>query len=135
VEIEGSTVIDPGNIAQVRFHCSFSFDNDVKLHGGWKPIVYAGDRADYERGITLSSNWGTGAASGMCLLWTDQHAAWSRTRTMKNQNDPNIYHHNEFNGEGGNEVREGVAVTRGTLDTHMRYFSEEEDDELLPDGP
>ncbi len=133
-EIEASTRIDPGNIAQVRFHCSFSFDNDVKLHGTWKPIVYAGDRADYESGRTFSRNWGDLSTGGMCLLWTDQHAAYSRTRTMKDQNDPNIFHHNEFNGEGADEVRDGVSVVAGTLDTHMRYFSEEEDDELLPDA-
>ena len=132
-EIDASTMIDPGNIARVRFHCSFAFDNDVKLHGVWKPIVYAGDRADYEGGRTFSRNWGEGG--GMCLLWTDQHAAFSRTRTVKDQSDLNIFHHNEFNGEGGDEVRDGVGVTQGTLDTHMRYFSEEEDDELLPDAP
>lgn len=132
-EIDAATEVNPGNIALVKFHCSFSFDNDVKLHGVWKPIVYMGDRADYERGLTFSRNWGDAAAGGMCLLWTDQHAAFSRTRTMNNQDDPNIFHHNEANGEGGDEVREGVAVTPGTLDTHMRYFSEEEDDALLPD--
>jgi prepilin-type N-terminal cleavage/methylation domain-containing protein len=132
VEIDAATVIDPGNIGQVQFHCSFAFDNDVKLHGGWKPIVYAGDRADYEEGMTFSRNWGPPSSGGMCLLWTDQHAAWSKTRTVKDQSDPNIFHHNEFNAEGGAEVREGVAVTAGTLDTHMRYFSEEEDDALLP---
>jgi hypothetical protein len=70
----------------------------------------------------------------MCLLWTDNHAAFSRTRTARDQADPNIYHHNQFQGEGGAEAREGVVVTPGTLDTHMRFFSEEEDDGLLPDG-
>ena len=70
----------------------------------------------------------------MCLLWTDQHAAFSKTRTMADQGDPNIYHHNEFGGEGADEAREGVTVSPATLDTHMRYFSEEEDDELLPDA-
>jgi hypothetical protein len=98
----------------------------------WKPIVYMGDRADYARGRTMSDNWG---GKGMCLLWTDQHAAFSKTRTMADQGDPNIYHHNKFDGEGGAEVRDGVAVVPGTLDTHMRYFSEEEDDALLPDHP
>jgi hypothetical protein len=134
-EIDASTLITPGNIAQVKFHCSFAYDNDVKLHGAWKPIVYMGDRADYEEGITFSRNWGTQTSGGMCLLWTDQHAAFSRTRTMKDQSDPNIFHHNQFNNEGGTEVREGVAVTPDTLDTHLRSFSEDEDDTLLPDAP
>jgi prepilin-type N-terminal cleavage/methylation domain-containing protein len=131
LEITASTVVDPTYIAHVNFHCSFSCDNDVKPHGLWKPIVYLGDRADYEQGRTLSRNWNS---QGMCLLWTDQHAAFSKTRTMKDQGDPNVYHHNEAGGEGGDEVREGVEVTPGTLDTHMRYFSEEEDDGLLPDA-
>jgi len=135
IEINASTTINPDNIALVRFHCSFAFDNDVKLHAAWKPIVYMGDRADYEDGITFSRNWGTQSTSGMCLLWTDQHAAFSRTRTMKDQSDPNIYHHNQFNSEGGDERRDGVIVTPHTLDTHMRSFSEEEDDALLPDTP
>ena len=134
-EIDAATAITPSNIRQVNFHCSFSYDNDVKLHGVWKPIVYMGDRADYEEGITFSRNWGPQFSGGMCLLWTDQHAAFSRTRTMKDQNDPNIFHHNEYGGEGATEVRDGVAVTSGTLDTHMRYFSEDEDDVLLPDAP
>ncbi len=130
--IDASTTIDASNIGQVRFHCSFAYDNDAKPHGVWKPIVYMGDRADYERGRTFSANW---KGAGMCLLWTDQHAAFRKSRTMEDQGDPNIYHHNEFGGEGGDEVHDGVAVTHGTLDTHMRYFSEEEDDQLLPDGP
>ncbi len=132
VEIDSATMVDPGNIGQVGFHCSFSYDNDVKPHGVWKPIVYAGDRADYVLGRTLSPNW---KGKGMCLLWTDNHAAFVASRTIRDQSDPNIYHHNEFNGEGGAEVREGVAVTPKTLDTHMRFFSEEEDDVLLPDAP
>lgn len=131
-EIDHDTVVDPGNLSQVNFHCSFSYDNDAKPHGVWMPIVYAGDRADYEHGKTMSGNW---RGRGMCLLWTDQHAAFSKTRTMKDQNDPNIFHHNQFGGEGGDEVLDGVGVTPSTLDTHMRYFSEEEDDVLLPDAP
>lgn len=133
-EIDAGTVVSPSNIASVRFHCSFSYDNDVKPHGVWKPIVYMGDRADYEEGRTFSRNWSGrgGQIAGMCLLWTDQHAAFSRTRAAADQSDPNIYHHNEFNGEGGTESREGVSVSAATLDTHLRFFSEEEDDELLP---
>ena len=135
VEIDGATVVNGSNIARVRFHCSFAFDNDVKPHAVWKPVVYMGDRADYEQGRTVSANWGEiGKGGGMCLLWTDQHAAFSKTRTMADQGDPNIYHHNEFGGEGADEAREGVTVSPATLDTHMRYFSEEEDDELLPDA-
>lgn len=129
-EIDADTIIDPGNIGQVSFHCSFAFDNDVKPRTLWMPIVFMGDRADYEEGRTFSRHWGN---EGMCLLWTDNHAAFGKSRTMRDQSDPNIYHHNEFNGEGGDEVRDGVAVSRATLDTHLRYFSEEEDDVLLPD--
>ena len=33
----------------------------------------------------------------------------------------------------GAAVVDGVRVTRETADTHLRFFSEEEDDELLPD--
>ncbi len=132
VEIDAATMIDPGTISRVGFHCSFSYDNDVKPHGVWKPIVYAGDRADYVQGRTLSPNW---KGRGMCLLWTDNHAAFVSSRAIRDQSDPNMYHHNEFNGEGGGEVREGVVVTPKTLDTHMRFFSEEEDDLLLPDVP
>ena len=54
---------------------------------------------------------------------------------MPAQRDPNIYHHNEFGGEGGDEVRDDVSVSRATQDTHLRFFSEEEDDVLLPDSP
>lgn len=135
VEIDAATDINPGNIAQVRFHCSFAYDNDVNLKKAFTPIVYMGDRADYEHGITFSRNWGGPSNGGMCLLWTDQHAAFVKSRTVPAQSDPNIYHHNEFNGEGGAEVREGVSVTRATQDTHLRFFSEEEDDVLLPDAP
>lgn len=130
-EINAATDVNPGNISQVRFHCSFSYDNDAKPHGVWKPIVFMGDRADYGTGRSFSANW---KGRGMCLLWTDGHSAFSRSRTATDQSDPNIYHHNQFNGEGGTEVREGVGVTPHTLDTHMRYFSESEDDALLPDA-
>ncbi|MFA6044930.1 MAG: type II secretion system protein [Phycisphaerales bacterium] len=131
-EIDENVVIDPSDISRVNFHCSFSYDNDAKPRAVWKPIVYMGDRADYEHGRTFSKNW---KAEGMCLLWTDQHAAFSKTRTVNDQSDPNIYHHNEFGGEGAAETRDGVVVTQDTLDTHMRYFSEDEDDVLLPDNP
>lgn len=138
VEIDEATTIEPGNIGGVEFHCSFSFDNDIKPHGVWMPVVYAGDRADYESGVTFSKNWGTArkpGTGGMCLLWTDQHASFRTSRALPDQSDPNMYHHNEFGGEGANELREGVQVAPGTLDTHLRFFSEEEDDALLPDPP
>jgi prepilin-type N-terminal cleavage/methylation domain-containing protein len=134
-EIEAATAITPANIASVRFHCSFAYDNDAKPHGTPRALVYLGDRADYEEGKTLSRNWGSGSSAGMCLLWTDQHAAFRASRTIPEQSDPNIFHHNEFNGEGSAEARDATAVTEGTLDTHLRYFSEEEDDVLLPDAP
>lgn len=130
--VDVDTMITPANIGQVKFHCSFSYDNDAKPHQVWKPVVYMGDRADYEHGQTFSANW---KDQGMCLLWTDQHASFSRTRTAADQSDPNIYHHNEYEGEGASETREGVVVTPNTLDTHMRFFSEDEDDALLPDSP
>ncbi len=131
-EITAETAVSNANIDEARFHCSFSYDNDIKPRGLWKPIVYVGDRADYEEGKTFSRNW---KGTGMCLLWTDEHAAFSKTRTAQDQSDPNIYHHHQFGGEGSDESREGVAVSRGTLDTHMRFFSEDEDDALLPDAP
>lgn len=135
VEIDAATAITPAVIAGVRFHCSFSYDNDAKPLGVPRAAVYMGDRADFEEGRTISRNWGVGPAAGMCLLWTDQHAAFRHSRTIAEQADPNMFHHNEFNSEGGAEVRDGVRVTPGTLDTHLRFFSEEEDDVLLPDSP
>jgi prepilin-type N-terminal cleavage/methylation domain-containing protein len=132
-EIDEATPIGAGEIARVRFRCSFAYDNDVNVKRAFAPIVFMGDRADYESGITFSRNWGPPAKGGMCLVWTDQHAAFVRSRAIAAQSDPNIYHHNEFEGEGGDEEREGVRVTRATQDTHLRFFSEEEDDELLGD--
>lgn len=128
-EITDETAVDPGNVAQVNFHCSFSYDNDVKAKVGTRTIVYLGDRADYENGKTFSRNW---KDQGMCLLWTDQHAEFYRKKSLADQGDPNIYHHNEFGGEGADEVVDGVKVTDFTLDTHLRFFSEAEDDALLP---
>ncbi len=125
------TAITPGSIAAVRFFASFAYDNDAKVRDDGRLRVYLGDRADYETGATISGAWGPGR--GGCLLWTDQHAAFRRERSLPEQADPNAYRHNEAGGEGGDEVRDGVAVTPATLDTHLRFFSEEEDDELLPD--
>ncbi len=124
------SMVNPGLIGGVVWHCSFAYDNDVKLHGVSRAIAYLGDRADYAHGRTLSDNW---QGDGECLLFTDQHGRFVRSRTLPEQRDPNIYHHNEFGGEGGDEVREGTSVSTDTLDTHLRFFSEDEDDTLLPD--
>lgn len=133
LEVPEATVVDPGVLPQIQFHCSFAYDDDIKLGGDarrYVPVVYMGDRADYATGRTFSGNW---QGEGMCLLWTDQHAAFEKSRTLASQSDPNMYHHNQAGGEGGDEVRDGVAVTTQTLDTHLRFFSEEEDDGLLTD--
>lgn len=129
-EITDAVEVTPSDIQRVTFHCSFAYDNDRNLAKSKRPVVFLGDRADYASGRTFSANWG---GDGMCLLWTDGHAEFTRTRTIASQSDPNIYHHNEFGGEGADEVRDGVSVTEGTLDTHLRFFSEEEDDALLTD--
>jgi prepilin-type N-terminal cleavage/methylation domain-containing protein len=133
--VDAATAVTAGTLATLKWHCSFSYDNDANVRKAVMPIVFMGDRADYLRGRTFSANWGGGNTAGMCLLWTDGHAAWAGSRSMKAQSDPNIYHHNQFGGEGADEVREAVAVTTGTQDTHLRFFSEEEDDALLTDAP
>ncbi len=130
VEINQKTAIGPNEIPRINWHCSYSYDNDVKRQGRSERLrVYLGDRADYERGRTYSANWN---GEGMCLLWTDQHAEFFRQKSLKAQSDPNMYHHNEFDGEGADEESDGVVVTPNTIDTHLRFFTEEEDDELLP---
>lgn len=130
VEVTNATPINTSNIRQVSFHCSYSYDNDVKGLGNvGQTIVYLGDRADYENGKTFSANW---RDEGMCLLWTDQHGEFRKKKSLPEQSDPNIYHHNEWMGEGGSEVVDGISVVENTLDTHLRFFSEEEDDKLLP---
>lgn len=136
-EITESTAITPANIGQVRWHCSYAYDNDNKKkerrtltpHGANQMFVYLGDRGDYKEGRTFSANW---HGEGMCLLWTDQHGDFRKKKSLSDQSDPNIYHHNEFEGEGGEEIVDGVEVGPYTLDTHLRFFSEEEDDVLLP---
>ena len=123
-------LVDQTNIADVRFHCSFSYDADPKgSNRKTESRVYLGDRADYATGRTFTSAWG---GEGMCLLWTDQHGEFVKQRSLPVQQDPNIYHHNELGGEGTDEVVDDVAVVEDTLDTHLRFFSEEEDDALLP---
>ncbi|HEY7088401.1 MAG TPA: type II secretion system protein [Tepidisphaeraceae bacterium] len=129
--------IDSSNIAAVTWHCSFAYDHERKRSGRrLAPRVYVGDRADYRRARSFSGNWD---GEGMCLLWTDQHAEFSKTQSIPEQCDPNIYHHNQyyddsgnFPGEGGREVVGDVSVTPATNDSHLRVFSESEDDGLLP---
>jgi prepilin-type N-terminal cleavage/methylation domain-containing protein len=129
--------IDSSNIESVRWHCSFAYDHERKRSGRrLAPRVYLGDRADYGRGRSFSANWD---GQGMCLLFTDQHAEFVKTKSIQAQRDPNIYHHNQYfdengnyPGEGGTEVVDGVPVTPETIDSHLRVFSEEEDDALLP---
>lgn len=129
--------IDAGDIGRVKFHCSFAYDHDLKRTGGkTKSRVYLGDRADCAKGRSFSGNW---EGKGMCLLWTDGHGEYVTQRSQSLQADPNIYHHNEYvdesgnyPGEGATETQDGVSVTPETADTHLRFFSEDEDDLLLP---
>ncbi len=130
--------IDSTNIGRVVFHCSFAYDHDRKKSGRKiAPRVFLGDRADYTRGRSFSSNWRN--SRGMCLLWTDGHGEFVTARSVLQQQDPNVYHHNQYlddtgtyPGEGGDESHDGVSVSPHTIDTHLRFFSEEEDDALLP---
>ncbi len=133
-EVHPETEIGPQNIASVMWHCSFSYDNDPKRDRSTRARVFMGDRANYSDGKTMSAAWN---GLGQCLAWTDGHALFWKTRSVADQSDPNIYHHNEYgengDGEGADEIRDGTSVTPHTLDTHLRFFSEEEDDLLLPD--
>ncbi len=127
--------IDSSNISRVRFHCSFSYDHEKKRTGDIDQMrIYLGDRADYQNGRAFSGNWGPegSAGGGMCVLFTDQHAEFITSQSIQYQSDPNIYHHNEFGGEGATETLNGISVTPNTLDTHLRFFSEDEDNALLP---
>lgn len=136
--VDASTDVQPGSVDQIRWHISFAYDPDPKKSRTNRPMklntslpqVFFGDRADYAMGRTFSANWGK---EGMCLLWTDTHAEFSKHHYIEDQSDPNIYHHNELDGEGGDEQSGGVRVTEATRDTHLRVFTEEEDDVLLPD--
>ncbi|MEK6677617.1 MAG: prepilin-type N-terminal cleavage/methylation domain-containing protein [Planctomycetota bacterium] len=132
-EIVNETDVNLTNVARVRLHCSFAYDNDNKktFKSAIHVFAYVGDRADYQRGRTISAAWNAG---GTCLLFTDQHAEFRKGRSIREQADPNSYHHNEFEGEGGDEIVDGIEVQKFTLDTHLRFFSEEEDDVLLPDN-
>ena len=144
VEIDGLPItlttpatIGPDEVKRVTFHCSFSYDHEAK-HTGRRNAsrVFLGDRADYGRGRSFSGNWNR---AGMCLLWTDGHGEFVTQKSQPLQNDPNIYHHNEYvdehgnyPGEGATEVVDDIHVTPETHDTHLRFFSEDEDDLLLP---
>lgn len=144
LDLDGSQItltspptIDNTNIQRVNFHCSFAYDHEKKRSGDKRMThVYLGDRADYANGRSFSANWNW---QGMCLLWSDQHAEYVTSKALQDQSDPNIYHHNQyyaddgtFPGEGALDVWQDVKVTPGTLDTHLRVFSEAEDDLLLP---
>lgn len=144
VELDGAEVsqtvpaaIDASNIGRIEWHCSYAYDSDRKVFARKNaPRAYLGDRADYTRGRTFSANWDR---EGMCLLFTDQHAEYVRRKAVPEQSDPNVYHHNQYfdehgvhPGEGGDEVDGDVRVTPDTRDSHLRVFSEEEDDALLP---
>jgi len=128
-------VINAGNIQQVNWHLSFAYDHERKRNGNVdQPRVFVGDRADYKAGCYHSGNWG---GEGQCLLWTDWHAAFSTVTYMATQGDPCIYRHNEWAADGSGEGQVfpnpgNVVVTQNTVDTHMRVFSESEDDVLLP---
>lgn len=129
--------IDASNVGRVQWHCSYAYDSDKKLFGRkLPPRAYLGDRADYARGRSFSGNWD---GEGMCLLFTDEHADYVKSKAIREQGDPNVYHHNQYlddngvyPGEGGTETFNGVKVTPDTRDTHLRVFSEDEDDTLLP---
>ena len=137
VTLTSTPAITPANVGQIVWHCSFAYDHDRKRSGPrWAPRVYVGDRADYGRGRSFSGNWD---GQGMCLMWTDQHAEFVKSKSIQAQADPNIYHHNQYfddngqyPGEGGTEVENGITVSPNTADTHLRVFSEDEDDTLLP---
>jgi hypothetical protein len=128
-------VINAGNIQQVNWHTSYAYDHERKRNGNVNyPRVYFGDRADYKAGRYSSGNWDH---EGQCLLWTDQHAAFSKVTFMADQGDPCIYRHNEWAASGSGEGQVfpnpgNIVVTPNTIDTHLRVFSEAEDDVLLP---
>ena len=128
-EITSTSTIAPINLADLNWHCSFSYDNDAKRSDDGRNRVFLGDRANYIDGETYSRNWGD---RGQCVTWTDQHAAFVKSKSLREQSDPNMFHHNEYLVENWTEVVDGVSVTRATLDTHLRFFSEQEDDLLLP---
>ena len=126
------------DMPNVNFHCSYAYDHEPK-HGEDvdRMHIYVGDRADYATGRAFSPAWGY---KGICVLWSDQHADFITSAAVAEQSDPNIYHHNQYAdangvpgaGEGAGEVNNGVSVNATTIDTHLRFFSEDEDNALLP---
>jgi hypothetical protein len=100
--------------------------------------IYVADRADYLNGRAFPAAWVY--KKGISTLWSDQHAEFIPSAASPQQDDPNIYHHNQYfddagtpgAGEGAGEVNDGVQVGPATIDSHLRFFSEEEDDALLP---
>lgn len=137
ITLTSPATIDTSNVGRVVWHCSFAYDHEKKRSGrAFQSRVYLGDRADYGRGRSYSGNWD---GKGMCLLWTDGHGEFVTSKAIGEQFDPNIYHHNQYYddngnypGEGATDSVDGISVIPDTLDTHLRVFSEDEDDALLP---
>lgn len=130
VTLDAPATIDARNIQQVAWHLSFAYDHDPKKLPHPDAVqIFMADRADYTTGRSFSGNWG---GRRQCALYTDFHAEFVTTNAAPSQGDPNIYHHNEYGGEGAGEVNNGVKVGPQTIDTHLRVFSEAEDDALLP---
>ncbi|HZZ43775.1 MAG TPA: prepilin-type N-terminal cleavage/methylation domain-containing protein [Tepidisphaeraceae bacterium] len=137
ITLTSPATINSSNIQQVNWHCSYSYDHDRKRSGPRFHVrAYMGDRADYGNGKSFSANWDH---QGICLLFTDQHAEFVKSKAIQEQHDPDIYHHNQYYddqghypGEGATETFDGISVIPDTLDTHLRFFSEDEDDLLLP---
>ncbi len=128
ITLTSPATIDSSNIHNVNWHCSFSYDHEFKRSGPrFQPRVYMGDRADYANGRSFSANWDH---KGMCLLWTDQHAEFVKSKSLQDQHDPDIYHHNQyyddnghFPGEGATEINDGIAVTPDTRWIRICDFS------------
>lgn len=132
--------LTPADIPNIRIHCSFAYDHEPKKGEDVNRLhIYVADRADYLAGKAFSPAWGY---RGICALFSDQHAEFIPSSAVADQSDPNIYHHNQYfddagvpgAGEGATEVNHGVSVTPATIDTHLRFFSENEDDALLPNN-
>lgn len=126
------------DMAKINFHCSFSYDHEPKVGQDAERLhIYVGDRADYANGRAFSGCW---EGEGGCYLWSDQHAEFLKTASVLEQNDPNVYHHNQYfsdtgvpgAGEGASDVNNGIFVSPSTIDTHLRFFAEDEDNGFLP---
>ena len=132
--------LTPADLPNLRLHCSFAYDHEPKKGEDANRLhIYVGDRADYLGGRAFSPAWGY---RGICALYSDQHAEFITSAAVADQGDPNIYHHNQYfsdtgvpgAGEGAGEVNNGVSVNATTIDTHLRFFSESEDNALLPNN-